>query len=169
MPLRNPADLAGQSASGRRFLGLDIGTKTIGLALSDPLGMIATPTETLRRGKFMDDSKKLFVMVKQHDVGALILGLPLNMDGSEGPRCQSVRQFAANLLDSLEKAGQDLDIVFWDERLSTVSAHRVMIEADLSRKRQAEVVDKMAAAIILQGFLDHLSYAQRNPPTSNAP
>ena len=157
MPLRNPADLAGQSASGRRFLGLDIGTKTIGLALSDVLGMIATPTETLRRGKFMDDSKKLFAMVKQHEVGALVLGLPLNMDGSEGPRCQSVRQFAANLLIS-----QDIDIAFWDERLSTVAAHRVMIEADLSRKRQAEVVDKMAAAVILQGFLDHLSYAKRN-------
>ena len=158
MPLRNPADLAGQSASGRRFLGLDIGTKTIGLALSDVLGMIATPTETLRRGKFMDDSKKLFAMVKQHEVGALVLGLPLNMDGSEGPRCQSVRQFAANLLIS-----QDIDIAFWDERLSTVAAHRVMIEADLSRKRQAEVVDKMAAAVILQGFLDHLSYAKRTP------
>ena len=157
MPLRNPADLAGQSASGRRFLGLDIGTKTIGLALSDVLGMIATPTETLRRGKFMDDSKKLFAMVKQHEVGALVLGLPLNMDGSEGPRCQSVRQFAANLLIS-----QDIDIAFWDERLSTVAAHRVMIEADLSRKRQAEVVDKMAAAVILQGFLDHLSYAKRS-------
>jgi putative Holliday junction resolvase len=159
MPLRNPADLAGQSASGRRFLGLDIGTKTIGLALSDVLGMIATPTETLRRGKFMDDSKKLLALVKQHDVGALVLGLPLNMDGSEGPRCQSVRQFAANYL-----AVQDIDIVFWDERLSTVAAHRVMIEADLSRKRQAEVVDKMAAAVILQGFLDHLSYAKRNAP-----
>jgi putative Holliday junction resolvase len=159
MPLRNPADLAGQSASGRRFLGLDIGTKTIGLALSDVLGMIATPTETLRRGKFMDDSKKLLAMIEQHDVGALVLGLPLNMDGSEGPRCQSVRQFAANYL-----AVQDIDIVFWDERLSTVAAHRVMIEADLSRKRQAEVVDKMAAAIILQGFLDHLSYAKRNAP-----
>ena len=157
MPLRNPVDLAGQSASGRRFLGLDIGTKTIGLALSDVLGMIATPTETVRRGKFMDDSKKLLAMVKQHDVGALVLGLPLNMDGSEGPRCQSVRQFAENLL-----AIQDIDIAFWDERLSTVTAHRVMIEADLSRKRQAEVVDKMAAAVILQGFLDHLSYAKRN-------
>jgi putative Holliday junction resolvase len=159
MPLRNPADLAGQSATGRRFLGLDIGTKTIGLALSDVLGMIATPTETLRRGKFMDDSKKLLAMIKQHDVGVLVLGLPLNMDGSEGPRCQSVRQFAANFL-----AVQDIDIVFWDERLSTVAAHRVMIDADLSRKRQAEVVDKMAAAIILQGFLDHLSYAKRNAP-----
>jgi putative Holliday junction resolvase len=159
MPLRNPADLAGQSATGRRFLGLDIGTKTIGLALSDVLGMIATPTETLRRGKFMDDAKKLLAMVKQHDVGALVLGLPLNMDGSEGPRCQSVRQFAANLL-----AIQDIDIAFWDERLSTVVAHRVMIDADLSRKRQAEVVDKMAAAVILQGFLDHLSYAKRNAP-----
>jgi putative Holliday junction resolvase len=164
MPLRNPADLAGQSATGQRFLGLDIGTKTIGLALSDVLGMIATPTETLRRGKFMDDSKKLIALVKQHDVGALVLGLPLNMDGSEGPRCQSVRQFAANYLAALEKVGQDIDIVFWDERLSTVAAHRVMIEADLSRKRQAEVVDKMAAAVILQGFLDHLSYAKRNAP-----
>ncbi len=159
MPLRNPADLAGRSATGRRFLGLDIGTKTIGLALSDVLGMIATPTETLRRGKFMDDSKKLLAMIEQHDIGVLVLGLPLNMDGSEGPRCQSVRQFAANFL-----ALQDIDIVFWDERLSTVAAHRVMIDADLSRKRQAEVVDKMAAAIILQGFLDHLSYAKRNAP-----
>lgn len=159
MPLRNPADLAGKSGFGRRFLGLDIGTKTVGLALSDVLGMIATPTETLRRGKFGDDAKKLFAMVAQHDIGALVLGLPLNMDGSEGPRCQSVRQFAQNLL-----AVQDIDVVFWDERLSTVAAHRVMIDADLSRKRQAEVVDKMAAAVILQGFLDHLSHLKRKAP-----
>ena len=159
MPLRNPADLAAKSATGRRFLGLDIGTKTVGLALSDALGMIATPTETLRRGKFADDAKKLVALIERHEVGALVLGLPLNMDGSEGPRCQSVRQFAANLL-----AVQDIDIAFWDERLSTVAAHRVMIDADLSRKRQAEVVDKMAAAVILQGFLDHLSHLKRNAP-----
>jgi putative Holliday junction resolvase len=164
MPLRNPADLAALNGPGERFLGLDIGTKTVGLALSDVMRVIATPTETLRRGKFGDDAKKLFDMVQKHDVAALVLGLPMNMDGSEGPRCQSVRQFAANMLAHFEKQGQDIDIVFWDERLSTVTAHRVMIDADLSRKRQAEVVDKMAAAVILQGYLDFLSYAKRNAP-----
>ena len=157
MPLRNPSELTALLKPNQRLLGLDVGSKTVGLALSDVSRSIATPLQTLARGKFTEDAKKLLKLAADHDVGALVIGLPINMDGSEGPRCQSVRQFAANLLIS-----QDIDIAFWDERLSTVAAHRVMIEADLSRKRQAEVVDKMAAAVILQGFLDHLSYAKRS-------
>jgi len=158
MPLRNPTDLTGLQGPGRRLLGLDVGSKTVGLALSDVSRVIATPAETIRRGKFADDAQKILSMMRQFDVAALVIGLPVNMDGSEGPRCQSVRQFAANLLNYAERAGQEVDIVFWDERLSTVVAQRAMLEADMSRKRRAESVDKLAAAVILQGFLDHLSY-----------
>jgi putative Holliday junction resolvase len=160
MPLRNPSELAALLKPNQRLLGLDIGSKTVGLALSDVSRAIATPLETLRRGKFRDDAQWLLKLVAEHDVGALVLGLPVNMDGSEGPRCQSVRQFAANLL-----AVTDLDICFWDERLSTVAAERAMLEADMSRKKRAENVDKIAAAYILQGLLDNLAATRRgNPP-----
>jgi putative holliday junction resolvase len=134
-----------------RLLGLDLGEKTIGLALSDGLLMVATPMETLRRGKFTADAGKLRDIIREQEVGGLIIGLPLNMDGSEGPRCQSSRQFAANFLEKM-----DIVIGFWDERLSTVAVTRTLLEADMSRKRRAEVVDKMAASYILQGALDRL-------------
>jgi len=134
-----------------RLLGLDLGEKTIGLALSDGLLMVATPMETLRRGKFTADAQKLRGIVAEHGIGGLIIGLPLNMDGSEGPRCQSARQFAANLLEKI-----DIVIGFWDERLSTVAVTRTLLDADMSRRRRAEVVDKMAASYILQGALDRL-------------
>lgn len=135
---------------GKRLLGLDIGSKTVGLALSDGLWMVASPLETLRRKKFTTDAEKLLAIIAENQVGGLILGLPLNMDGSEGPRCQSTRAFAANLLKL-----QDLPIAFWDERLSTAAVQRMMVEEmDLTRKRRGEVVDKLAAAYILQGFLD---------------
>jgi putative Holliday junction resolvase len=160
MPLRNPSELAGLLKPNQRLLGLDIGSKTVGLALSDVSRAIATPLETLRRGKFRDDAQWLLKLVAEHDVGALVLGLPVNMDGSEGPRCQSVRQFAANLL-----AVADLDITFWDERLSTVAAERAMLEADMSRKKRAENVDKIAAAYILQGLLDNIAAARRGNPS----
>jgi putative Holliday junction resolvase len=160
MPLRNPSELAGLLKPNQRLLGLDIGSKTVGLALSDVSRAIATPLETLRRGKFRDDAQWLLKLVAEHDVGALVLGLPVNMDGSEGPRCQSVRQFAANLL-----AVADLDITFWDERLSTVAAERAMLEADMSRKKRAENVDKIAAAYILQGLLDNLAATRRGNPS----
>ena len=135
---------------GQRYLGLDIGSKTIGLALSDVSGMLASPMETIRRGKFTEDVRRLKEIIAGEDVGALILGLPVSMDGTEGPRCQSVRDFGRNLLQNI-----DIAIAFWDERLSTAAVQRVLIkEADMTRKRRAEVVDKMAAAYILQGALD---------------
>lgn len=152
MVLGNPAELAEQLRRGQRLLGLDIGSKTIGLALSD-LGLaIASPLETIRRTKFTKDAEALKAIVTRHDIGGLILGLPVNMDGSEGPRCQSVRQFAANLAGPLP----GLPIAFWDERLSTAAVTRTLIEADTSRKRRAELVDKLAAAYILQGAIDSL-------------
>lgn len=138
----------------QRLLGLDIGTKTIGLALSDTLLTIATPAETISRKKFTEDVKRLAEIIVAQDVGGLILGLPVQMDGNEGPKCQSVRQFAENLLEII-----DIPVAFWDERLSTAAVERLLVtEADMTRKRRAQVVDKMAAAYILQGALDAISF-----------
>ncbi|MEX0807753.1 MAG: Holliday junction resolvase RuvX [Dongiaceae bacterium] len=134
-----------------RLLGLDVGTKTIGLAIADSGLTIASPLETIRRTKFTADAVALEQIVRARGIGGLIVGLPVNMDGSEGPRCQSVRQFARNLLERI-----DLPLAFWDERLSTMAVTRSLIEADMSRKRRSEVVDEMAAAFILQGALDWL-------------
>lgn len=138
-----------------RLLGLDIGTKTIGLALSDASRRIASPLETIRRTKFSDDAARLVQLAKLHGANALVIGLPLNLDGSEGPRAQSTRAFARNLARLT-----DLPIVFWDERLSTLAAERALFEAGRSRKRRAELIDKMAAAYILQGALDSLNFRQ---------
>jgi putative Holliday junction resolvase len=151
MAIRNPADLNDLRGSGRRLLGLDLGTKTIGLALSDTRMIIATPLVTIRRGRFRGDAARLQDLVAQHGVGGLVIGLPIGMDGIEGPRCQSVRQFARNLL-----ALFDVAVAFWDERLSTAAVEREMIAADLTRKRRGEIVDRVAAAYILQGCLDYL-------------
>jgi putative Holliday junction resolvase len=137
-----------------RLLGLDVGTKTIGLALSDVTRSIATPYDTIKRTKFTSDAKALADIAGKMEVGALIIGLPLNLDGSEGPRAQSTRAFARNLAKHVA-----LPIAFWDERLSTAAVERHLIEADASRKRRAEVVDRMAAAYILQGALDRLRRA----------
>jgi putative holliday junction resolvase len=153
MAIRNPADLKDLAATGGRLMALDLGSKTIGLALSDTRHMLATPLETIRRTKFTADAARLRALIAAHGVGALVIGLPVAMDGSEGPRCQSVRQFAANLLETV-----DIPIVFWDERLSTAAVTRGMIAADLSRKRRAVLVDRAAAAYILQGFLDYLAH-----------
>ena len=153
--------LAGRLAEGERLLGLDVGAKTVGLALSDRGLTVASPLETLRRGKLADDVVALGNLCAARAVGGLVVGLPVNMDGSEGPRCQSVRQFAANLAER----GLDLPVAFWDERLSTAAVERLLIaEADMTRKRRAQVVDKMAAAYILQGALDALA-AQRHRET----
>lgn len=141
---------------GARLLGLDLGEKTIGLALSDGTHMVATPMETLRRAKFTADAEQLRAIVDEQGVGGLVLGLPINMDGTEGPRCQSTRQFAANLLEKF-----DIPVVFWDERMSTQAVTRTLLDADMSRKRRAEVVDKMAASYILQGALDRLAVLRR--------
>jgi putative Holliday junction resolvase len=147
-------DLAAMLAPEARLLGLDVGTKTIGLALSDVTRSIATPYETIRRTKFTSDAEILVDIVDKMQVGGLIIGLPINLDGSEGPRAQSTRAFARNLAKHI-----DLPMAFWDERLSTAAVERHLIEAGASRKRRAEVVDRMAAAYILQGALDRLKRA----------
>ncbi len=146
--------LAGRLAEGERLLGLDVGAKTVGLALSDRGLTVASPLETLRRGKLADDVAALSDHCAARAVGGLVVGLPVNMDGSEGRRCQSVRQFVDDLLVHIA-----LPAAFWDERLSTVAVERVLIaEADLSRRRRARAVDKMAAAYILQGALDAIGW-----------
>ncbi len=151
MTVRKPADLDRDLARDARLLGLDLGTRTIGLALSDTGRMIATPYETVKRTKLKADLARLRAVVDREGVGGFVLGLPVNMDGSEGPRCQATRQFAADLLKEI-----DLPLAFWDERLSTFAAEELLIEADMSRKRRKAVIDKVAAAVILQGCLDFL-------------
>jgi len=156
MAIRNPADLRALLPSGRRLLGLDLGTKTIGLALSDPGLTVASPIGTIRRTKFTADVQELAKIAREREAGALVIGLPLGMDGGETPATQRVRQFAALLIERAELFGFEPEIAFWDERFSTSAVTRMMIEADMTRKRRAEVVDKMAAAYILQGALDAL-------------
>lgn len=134
-----------------RLLGLDVGSKTIGMALSDVTRSIATPFDTIRRTKFTMDAKTISEVIESNRVGAVVIGLPFNLDGSEGPRAQSTRAFARNLAAYI-----GVPMVFWDERLSTAAVERHLIEADASRKRRAEVIDRMAAAYILQGALDRL-------------
>jgi putative Holliday junction resolvase len=137
-------------------LGLDLGEKTIGVAVSDARRAIASPLVLIRKGKFTDDANALFALMDGRGAKGVVIGLPVNMDGSEGPRCQSVRAFGRHLL----RLNPDLPIAFWDERWSTQAVQRMMTdEADLSRARRAELVDKMAAAYILQGALDRLGYA----------
>jgi putative holliday junction resolvase len=140
-------------APGTRLLGLDLGEKTIGLALSDRLLMVATPMETLKRGKFAADAARLDIIIGEQGVGGLVVGLPLNMDGSDGPSAQSARAFGRNWVGR-----SPIPLVFWDERLSTMAVTRTLLDADTSRKRRGEVVDKMAAAYILQGALDRLRH-----------
>jgi len=147
VPLETFLDLPDQA----RLLGLDLGTKTIGLALSDVERQIATPLETIKRVKFGLDAAALLKIAAKFEVAGLVIGLPLNMDGSEGPRVQSTRAFIRNLAPLTS-----LPIVFWDERLSTLAVTRTLLDADASRAKRAEVVDKMAAAYILQGALDRL-------------
>ena len=150
-PLVDIEDLPKLLAPEARLLGLDVGTKTVGLALSDVTRSVATPYSTLRRTKFTEDAKAILEVVEKNQVGGLVIGLPLNLDGSEGRRAQSTRAFARNLAARIE-----LPIVFWDERLSTAAVERHLIDADATRKRRAEVIDRMAAAYILQGALDRL-------------
>ncbi|MFZ1107999.1 MAG: Holliday junction resolvase RuvX [Rhodomicrobium sp.] len=147
------SELSQRLKRDERLLGLDVGTKTIGLALSDVMRRIATPLETIMRKKFSLDAARLLELAKTHGAGGLVIGLPINLDGSEGPRAQSTRAFARNL-----GALAGVPMAFWDERLSTAAAERALLEADASRKRRAEVIDKMAAAYILQGALDRLNY-----------
>ncbi|WP_282024817.1 Holliday junction resolvase RuvX [Limimaricola cinnabarinus] len=136
--------------------GLDLGTKTIGVAVSDGLRSVSTPLETVKRKKFTQDAGRLLEIAQGRELAGFVLGLPRNMDGSEGPRAQSTRAFARNLSRLTE-----VPIVYWDERLSTVAAERALIEADHSRKRRGEIIDAVAAGYILQGLLDRLSYMAR--------
>jgi putative pre-16S rRNA nuclease len=161
MPLCNPGDLKPLLAQNARLLGLDVGTKTIGMALSDTRLMVATPFDTIRRSRFRDDLQRLRTEIATHSVGGVVIGLPLALDGGDSPRTQGVRQFAKNLAAEI-----DLPIVFWDERLSTAAVERAMIAGDLSRKRRAEIIDKAAAAYILQGLLDRLAHGE---PASRTP
>jgi len=140
----------------RALAGLDLGTKTIGVAVSDKFLTVATPLETVKRKKFGVDAARLLEIAAERDLGGFVLGLPRNMDGSEGPRCQSTRAFARNL-----SRLTDLPIGFWDERLSTVAAERALLEADTSRARRAEVIDHVAAGYILQGVMDRLGHLKR--------
>jgi putative holliday junction resolvase len=155
LALVDAGELKSRLAPGARLLGLDLGEKTIGLALSDTLLTIATPLQTLKRGKFSVDAPALEKLITEHGVGGLVVGLPLNMDGSDGPSAQSARAFVRNFA-----ARSPLPVVLWDERLSTAAVTRTLIDADASRKRRSEVVDKMAAAYILQGALDALNYGE---------
>lgn len=153
MICEDASDFAQAIAPMAPLAGLDLGTKTIGVALSDRMRAIASPLETIKRAKFTLDAARLLEIAKTHELGGIVLGLPRNMDGTEGPRCQSTRAFARNL-----ERLTDLPITFWDERLSTVAAERALLEADTSRKRRAEVIDHVAAAYILQGLLDRLTH-----------
>ncbi|HEX6001466.1 MAG TPA: Holliday junction resolvase RuvX [Hyphomicrobiaceae bacterium] len=136
---------------GARLIGIDVGTKTLGLALSDATRSIASALVTLRRTRLTEDLSRLVALAAQHGAGGFVVGLPLNLDGSAGPRAQATRAFVRNLAKATP-----LPVVFWDERLSTVAAQRTLLEADMSRKRRAEVVDKVAATLILQGALDRI-------------
>ncbi|NNK78716.1 MAG: Holliday junction resolvase RuvX [Litoreibacter sp.] len=147
---------AGALAPGHALVGLDLGTATIGVAVSDRLLSVASPLETIRRKKFGVDAAALLEIMAAREIGGVVLGLPRNMDGSEGPRAQSTRAFARNLARLTE-----VPITFWDERLSTVAAERALLEADTTRKRRAEVIDHVAAGYILQGALDRMKHIRQ--------
>lgn len=146
-----PANPLSDLPATGKILGLDLGTKTIGVAISDAMRYSATPLETIKRVKLTKDAERILELIAENAAVAIVLGLPLNMDGSEGPRVQSTRAFARNLAQKTV-----IPIAFWDERLSTSAVTRMMIEADLRRDRRAEIVDKLAASYILQGALDRL-------------
>ena len=155
MPVLDLIDLGAAAPPRTPLLGLDLGEKTIGVAVSDRERMIASPLELIRKSRFTVEAERLFALMQDRGASGIVIGLPVNMDGTEGPRCQSVRAFARNLLRL-----RDTPIAFWDERLSTAAVQRMMTsEADLTRARRAELVDKAAAAWILQGALDRLASA----------
>jgi putative holliday junction resolvase len=147
---------------GVRLMGIDVGTKTLGLAISDVTRSIASALVTLRRSRFGPDAKRLLQLAAEHGVGGFVVGLPLNLDGTEGPRVQATRAFARNLAKVTP-----LPILFWDERLSTAAAERMLIDADVTRRRRAEVIDKVAATLILQGALDRMKSLGASEQTRN--
>ena len=156
-PILEPEAFARALPRGARLFGLDVGTKTIGLALSDVTRTIASGLTTLRRAKFSADARRLLELAQEHGIGGLVVGLPVNLDGSEGPRAQATRAFTRNM-----SGLTTLPMLLWDERLSTAAAERMLIEADMSRRRRAQVIDKVAATLILQGALDRLKLFDRS-------
>lgn len=159
VPVVSVSELSTVVPVGGRLLGLDIGSKRVGLAISDETRTVATADRVLERERYADDLARLAVLCREHQVGGIVVGLPVSMDGTQGPQCQRVRQFARDLLIRI-----DLPLAFWDERLSTAAVDRMLIrEADLSRKRRRAVIDRAAAAYILQGALDAM-HAQRHSP-----
>lgn len=151
MLIETAGEFARQIPKESRILGLDVGDTTIGLALSDVLRSIASPLLTIDRSKFSKDAKQLQDIIAKHKVAGLVIGYPVNMDGSHGPRTQSTRTFVSNLSKQVQ-----LPMLLWDERLTTMAVERAMLEADLSRQRRAQLVDKLAASYMLQGFLDSI-------------
>ncbi len=159
MIYENILDFAGSISQEKALMGLDLGSKTIGVAISDSLKTIATPLKTIKRTKFSEEVTTLFKLISERDLSGIILGLPKNMDGSEGPKCQSARDFAKNFSNIV-----DLPITFWDERLTTVAAERSLLSADLSRKKRRQVIDSVAAVLILQNLLDRLKNMDPRTP-----
>jgi len=155
--VKTPTELAAALKPGERLFGLDLGEKTIGIALCDTMLTIATPLETIAKRKFTLDAEALIALIKKHNVGGLVIGLPLNMNATEGPSVQSARAFARNF-----EAKHPMPVLFWDERLSTAAVTRTLLDADVSRAKRKLVVDKMAAAFILQGALDFISREKKN-------
>ena len=151
MILEEIADFAAALPADAALAGLDLGEKTIGVAVSDRMRQVSTPLKTLKRARFAVNAAELDEIIDGRDIAGLVLGLPRNMDGSEGPRAQATRAFARNLCKR-----RDIAVTFWDERLSTVAAERALLEADTSRRRRGELVDHVAAGFILQGVLDRL-------------
>ena len=155
MPIiEDTTSLPAYLSAGQRLLGLDLGTKTIGLAVADTRHQIATPFDTIKRTKFGADAARLEAIIDAENIGGLVLGLPLNMDGSAGPRVQATHAFVRNL--AARDSFPDLPVLLWDERLSNAAVERTLIDADTSRAKRGAVIDKMAAAFILQGALDRL-------------
>lgn len=153
MLIPSPSEFAQALPAEARLLGLDVGEKTIGLALSDTTRWIASPLLTIERSKFTKGIEQLKTIIEKHAVAGLVIGYPINMDGSLGPRAQSTRSFAANIGKHIA-----LPMLLWDERMSTMAVERIMLEADLSRARRGELVDKLAASYMLQGFLDSMQH-----------
>lgn len=158
---RNPVEFYEQLCYPTRLLGLDPGSKTIGLAISDSTWLVASPLTTIRRRKFKQDAQELMTIIDRESIGGLVIGYPINMDGTEGPRCQSVNAFSRNLRELIETP-----ILLWDERLTTVAAERSMLEADTSRAKRAERIDQIAASLILQSALERLKNVRKEPDYS---
>jgi len=158
MAVRNLAEIKGILAPGARLGGLDLGSRTIGMAVSDPGMTVASPIGTIRRTRFTQDLEELVRAFRDRSVGAFVVGLPLDMDGTRGPAAQSAEAFARNMVARPDAfGGREPEVVMWDERMSTMAVERFLVgEADMTRKRRGEVVDRMAAAYILQGALDAL-------------